>query len=103
MTVALVVTGAPGGERAAAVRIDGGRVVHVAPGPVPEEDAELVLTVPVADAAAAARGEYGLDVAFMRGSAKLVGSSGTFMDLLEVLGSDEWRAACGELAAAPSS
>lgn len=101
-TVALVVAGAPGGERAARVEIEAGCVVSVTPGPVPEGEADLVLTVPVGDAEAVGRGEQGIDVAFMRGSAKLVGSSGTFMDLLGVFDADEWRAACRDLAAAPA-
>lgn len=97
--VGVVVTGVPGGERSARCEVVDGRLAGVEPGPVREGDADLLVTLPAADAAAAGTGEYGVDVAFMRGSAKVVGSMGTFMDLLPVFAGDEWRAACAELAA----
>lgn len=95
--IAVVVTGAPGGERSARFAVDAeGEALR----PVDASDGEpdLLLTLPHADAVAAGAGDYGVDVAFMRGSAKVVGSMGTFMDLLPVLQGEQWRAACRELA-----
>lgn len=97
-----VVIGGPAGAKAeAAYRhafVDG-RVVAVAPGAAAESEADLFVSQPYDDAVAALRGQAGIDVAYMRGRTKVVGSSAVFMSLLPVLRSDEWRAACEELAA----
>jgi len=101
-TVSTVVTGGPDGrkaERSWRWSLRDGRIESAAPSAAPEGEADLVVSQPWDDAVAALRGEAGLDVGFMRGSTKIVGSTGVFMTLLPVLRSDEWRAACETVAA----
>lgn len=95
--IAVVVTGAPGGERRARFAVDP-EADALPPVDAADGEPDLLVTMTHADAVAAGAGEYGVDVAFMRGSAKVVGSMGTFMDLLPVLHGEQWRAACRELA-----
>lgn len=102
--VSAVVTGGPGGRKAERpwhFELVDGRVVTAGPGAATVEgERVLALTLPWDDAVAALRGEVPVDEAFMRGSTKVVGSMGVFMDLLPVLRSDEWQAACAPLAGA---
>lgn len=96
-----VVVGGPAGtktETAYRCEFVDGRIVAAAPGAAADGDAELLVTQPYDDAVAALRGEADLDVAFMRGRTKVVGSTAVLMSLLPVLRSDQWRAACEELA-----
>ena len=100
--VSTVVTGGPAGRKAERpwhFELVDGRVVSSAPGPAPDVDGErvLVVTQPWDDAVAALRGEVPADEAFMRGTTKVVGNVGVLMDLLPVLRSAEWRAACAPL------
>ena len=100
--VSVVVTGGPEGrkaERRWRFAVAGGEVVEAAEGAFPEGEADLVVTQPWDDAIAAVDGTVPLDEAFMRGTTKVVGSTGVLMDLLPVLRSDGWRAACGPVAA----
>jgi hypothetical protein len=103
--VTLVVTGGPEGrkaERSAQVVVRDGRVAEVTPGDAPEGEADLVITQPWDDVHAAIDGSVPLDEAFMRGTSKVVGSTGLLMDLLAVVRSDEWREACGTVVAQPA-
>jgi hypothetical protein len=100
-TVSNVVVGGPEGkkaERAWRFSLVDGRLASAEPGAAPEGEADLVLTQSWDDAATALRGGPGPDVGFMRGSTKVVGSVGTFMALLPVLRSDEWRAVTSRVA-----
>jgi hypothetical protein len=102
----MIVTGGPEGrkaERAARLVVRDGRVAEVTPAPTGEGEgeADLVITQPWDDAQAAADGTVPLDEAFMRGTSKVVGSTGLLMDLLPVVRSDEWREACGTVVAQP--
>jgi hypothetical protein len=100
--VSAVVTGGPEGrkaERAWRFVLRDGKVVEAAAGGAPEGDADLVVTQPWDEALATLDGTVPLDESFMRGTTKVVGSTGLFMDLLPVLRSDEWRSACGSVAA----
>jgi hypothetical protein len=93
-SVSNVVVGGPDGrkaERAWRFSLVDGRIASAEPGPAAEGEADLVLTQTWDDAATALRGGPGADVGFMRGSTKVVGSVGTFMSLIPVLRSDEWR------------
>jgi hypothetical protein len=104
-TVSTVVTGGPDGpkaERAWRVELVDGRVASAAVGAAPEGEAVLAVAQPWDDALATLRGILTLDETFMRGSTKVVGSTGRFMDLLPVLRSEEWRAACEAVAARTS-
>jgi hypothetical protein len=85
------------------VRIDGGAVTAEAAGPDVDEGADLVVTHPVDDLRAGADGSLTIDESFMRGSTKVVGSMGTFMDLLPVLRGEAWQAVARELAEATAS
>ena len=99
--VTVVVTGGPEGrkaERRWRFAVAGGEVVEVAEGEFPDGEADLVVTQPWEDALAAFDGSASIDVSFMRGSTKIVGSSGLLMDLLPVLRSEEWRSACQTVA-----
>jgi hypothetical protein len=98
-SLSVVVTGGPDGEVAWRCSFVDGRVASVEPGPAAEGDADLVVTRTYDDVLAELRGEHGLDVAFMRGQAKVAGSTAVLMRLLPVLRSEEWRAACSELLA----
>jgi hypothetical protein len=75
-----------------------GRLEAAAAGAAPDGDADLYVTQQWDDALATLRGDTTLDVGFMRGSTKVVGSTGLLMDLLPVLRSDEWRAALVDVA-----
>ena len=100
--VTVVVTGGPAGrkaERRWRFAVAEGAVVEAADGAFADDEADLVVTQPWDDAVAALDGSVPIDEAFMRGTTKVVGSTGVFMDLLPVLRSDEWRAACGPVAA----
>jgi len=96
-TVTTVVTGGPVKERAYRWTVSDGRVVAAEPGGAAEGAVDIVVNQPYDDAVADLSGEYGIDVAFMRGSTKVVGRMGTFMDLLPVLRSPEWDAARRQL------
>jgi len=100
--VSTVVTGGPAGRKAERpwhFELVDGRVVATAPGPAADDgDRLLVVTQPWDDAVAALRGDVPVDEAFMRGTTKVVGSVGVLLDLLPVLRSGEWRAACAPLA-----
>jgi hypothetical protein len=101
-TVSTMVTGGPDGpkaERAWRFELRDGRVASAAVGAAPEGEADLAVTQPWDDALGALRGTLPIDESFMRGNTKFVGSTGRFMDLLPVLRSDEWRAACESVAA----
>lgn len=98
--VSITVVGGPEGkkaERAWCLTLADGQVTSVSTGA--DGDADVVLTQPWDDAVAVLRGDDAVDEAFMRGSTKLVGNVATFMDLLPVLRSAEWRAACDAVAA----
>ena len=99
-SVSVTVVGGPEGkkaERSWRFVVRDGQVVESADGSAP--DADLVVTQPWDDALADLDGTAPIDESFMRGSTKVVGSAGTFMDLLPVLRSPEWRAACDAVAA----
>ena len=103
--VTVVVTGGPEGRKAERhwrFAVAGGEVVEADEGAFAEGEADLVVTQPWEDAVAAVDGAVPVDEAFMRGTTKVVGSTGVLMDLLPVLRSDEWRAACGPVAAPPA-
>lgn len=92
-TVAVVVTGGPGGRRAERpwrFVLRDGRVESAEAGPTAEGEADLVLTQPWDDAVALLRATDALDEAFMRGTTKIAGSSGVLMRLLPVLRSEGW-------------
>ena len=99
--VTVVVTGGPEGrkaERRWRFAVQRGEVVEAGEGAFAEDEAHLVVTQPWDDAVAAIDGSVPIDEAFMRGTTKVVGSTGVFMDLLPVLRSDQWRAACAPVA-----
>jgi hypothetical protein len=101
-TIATVVTGGPEGRKAEKswrIVLRDGRVVSASAGPTPEGEADLAVIQPWEDALAALDGSASLDVSFMRGSTKIAGSSGVLMELLPVLRSQQWRAACDSVAA----
>lgn len=102
-TVSVVVTGGPGGHKAEQgwqFSVVDGVVASASVGAAPEGSADLAVLAPWDDAVAVfCRGD-GLDEWFMRGSTKVAGSTARLMDLLPVLRSPEWRAACEGLAAA---
>ena len=92
--VTLVVTGGPEGrkaERSAQFVVGDGTVAAASA----DGEADLVITQPWDDVVASVP----LDEAFMRGTSKVVGSTGLLMDLLPVFRSDEWRQACGQVTA----
>jgi len=98
--VTVVVTGGPDGrkaERRWRFTVDDGRVEAAESG-FDEGEADLVVTQPWDDAVAAVDGSVPLDEAFMRGTTKIVGSTGVLMDLLPVLRSAGWREACAPVA-----
>jgi hypothetical protein len=100
--VTVVVTGGPEGrkaERRWRFAVRDGAVVEAAEGAFADDEAHLVITQPWDDAVAAIDGSVPLDEAFMRGTTKVVGSTGILMDLLPVLRSDQWRTACAPVAA----
>lgn len=100
-TVTTVVVGGPAGKKAeTAYRcafVDG-RIASASAGD-DGATADLVVSEPWDEAVAALQGGPTIDVSFMRGRTKVVGSMGTFMDLLPVWRSDAWRAARSDLAA----
>jgi hypothetical protein len=99
-SLGFVVTGGPSWRLV--LDDDGSVVGDVVVGPVAEGDTDLLVTLPADDASAVLDGSLGLDVAFMRGRTKLVGSSGRFFSLLPALATEGWRAACRELVTAAS-
>ena len=95
--VTLVVTGGPEGrkaERSAQFVVRDGTVAAAGA----EGEADLVITQPWDDV----MDSVPLDEAFMRGTSKVVGSTGLLMDLLPVLRSESWRDACGTVVAQPA-
>jgi putative sterol carrier protein len=81
LTVQLVITGGPGGDVQAHVRIDDGEVAAAAIGG--EAAADVTLTAPAADAAAMAARTLDPNVAFMQGRMKTAGDPGLLLELLE--------------------
>jgi putative sterol carrier protein len=79
-TIALVVTGTPGGDLKVRIELLDGRPVEIATDPGP--DPELTLTVPAADARAIRAGTLDPSVAFMRGRLKTAGDNGLLLGLL---------------------
>jgi len=84
-----VVTGTPDGEVRYRVSWRDGRLADAGLGDDP--DAEVTFLQTHADALQVARGEAGAEVAFMQGKAKVTGDMGTFMGLMPLLTSDEYR------------
>ncbi len=80
VVVQSVVTGAPGGDIAAAWRLEDGLLTEAELGRIAEPD--VTLTATWADAVAIARGELDLSVAFMQGRVKVSGDMGAAMQLL---------------------
>ena len=92
--VLVVVTGGPEGrkaERRCGFTVEDGRVADA--DAFTDVEADLVITQPFDDAVAAADGSTPLDEAFMRGTTKVVGSTGLLMDLLPELRSVAARTA----------
>jgi putative sterol carrier protein len=81
LVVQLVLTGGPGGDVQAHLRIDDGVVVRASIGSDPAAD--VALTAPAADAAAMAAGTLDPNVAFMQGRMKTAGDPGLLLELLE--------------------
>ncbi|MEO7571099.1 MAG: SCP2 sterol-binding domain-containing protein [Acidimicrobiales bacterium] len=84
-----VVTGTPAGEVRYRLSWLDGRLADAGLGDDPDADVTFLQTH--ADALQVARGEVGVEVAFMQGRAKVTGDMGRVMALMPLLTSDEYR------------
>lgn len=94
--VQTVVAKTPAGDVAFVESYEDGRVAGAKLGA--DDTAEVTINLTHADSLAIARGELDVHVGFMQGRVKVVGDTGTFMELVPVLGSEEHRKAVAELA-----
>ncbi len=94
-----VVTGGPEGDVEFTLAFEDGRLVDAAPAPRPEPDpdAEVTITTTYADTLLLASGDLDLNVAVMRGRAKVAGSMRALLAILPITRSGEFRAAQAEL------
>jgi hypothetical protein len=83
------ISGGPDGEVIGHRVYDDGRLASRGPGPV--EGPDVTLTVAWNDAMAMQRGELDPNVAFMRGTMKVVGSMGVMLSLLLAVRTPEYR------------
>jgi SCP-2 sterol transfer family len=94
-----VVTGGPEGDVVFTLAFEDGRLVDAAPAPqpAPDPDAEVTITTTYADTLLLASGDLDLNVAVMRGRAKVAGSMRALLAILPATRSREFRAAQAEL------
>ncbi len=96
--VQFVVTKASAGDVSYLQTLQDGRIVRSELGH--DDDADITLTCPQADALAIARGELDLNAAFMQGRVKAVGDMGALMAAMPVTQSEEYRSLIASVAAA---
>lgn len=79
------VAGAPAGRASWTARFAAGRLTSASPGA--PADADVVLSIPWADAVAVLRGELGVNAAYMQGRLKTDGPTGPLLGVLAALSS----------------